>query len=174
MGPGVFLSFKNVFSFFFQTRDRTACFYKAGNDPKDVTKVMMPQEREGLLLEWGPWLVEGTVWCPEEGLAQKRLETLRNAWSTCGKGSLWAWLVREIKKSGRTSTPFSYLCLCPFFTAWVSCKTLITMQIIPVHRNANEVWFLESNLLQPCGQVGFASIWKFISEFFFVILSIHL
>ena len=48
---GGFLSFKNVFSFFFQTRDRTAYFFEAGNDPKDVTKVMTPQEREGLLLE---------------------------------------------------------------------------------------------------------------------------
>lgn len=36
---------------FFQTGDRTACFYKAGNDLRDITRVMMPQEREGLLLE---------------------------------------------------------------------------------------------------------------------------
>ena len=46
------LSFKNIFSsFFFLTGDRTACFNAAGNDPIAVTKVMMPQEREGLLLE---------------------------------------------------------------------------------------------------------------------------
>lgn len=104
------------------------------------------------------------------GNTQKCLVYLRK------RQSLWARLVREIKKRmrGRASTPFSYLCLCPFFTARVSCKTLITMQMIPVHRNANEVQLLESNLLQPCGQMGFASIWKFISEFFFVILSIHL
>ena len=37
--------------FFFYTRDRTDCFHKAGNDPKAITKVMTPEEREGLLLE---------------------------------------------------------------------------------------------------------------------------
>ena len=48
---GFFFPLEMSSLFFFQTRDRTACFYEAGNDPKDVTKVMMPQEREGLLLE---------------------------------------------------------------------------------------------------------------------------
>lgn len=48
---GVFFPLKMSSLFFFQTRDRTAYFFEAGNDPKDVTKVMTPQEREGLLLE---------------------------------------------------------------------------------------------------------------------------
>lgn len=45
------LKMSSLFFFFFKTRDRTACFHKAGNDPKAITKVMTPQEREGLLLE---------------------------------------------------------------------------------------------------------------------------
>lgn len=48
---GFFFPLKMSSLFFFQTRDRTAYFFEAGNDPKDVTKVMTPQEREGLLLE---------------------------------------------------------------------------------------------------------------------------
>lgn len=166
------LSFKNIFSSFFLTGDRTACFNAAGNDPVAVTKVMMSQKTEGLLLKWGPWLVGEMVWCPEEDLAQ------RPRWSTRGKGRVYGSSLSGKKEDcvacpAHPSVISAFHCLCGFLQL-VSCRTLIMMQMIPVHRNANEVRLLESNLLPPCGQTGFASICKFISESFIVILSILL
>lgn len=86
---------------------------------------MTPQEREGSCRSEDRELRKARSGVQRKALAQKSPEMLRNAGSTrCEKAKFMARLVREIKKriSGQTSIPFSYLCLCPFFTARESCE----------------------------------------------------